>query len=278
MKKLALILSLFLHTFAVFAQQTLSGTGNDVFRPLSKHLVEKVVAAGIHRSGRLDLRRLLRELDTVEWSVQDLVFFAGSGGQRITSIYLVEERRVIVNLLSLQNLVGQPVPLYGWALHEGLGALGYSDENYELSIAIEYMAKNIAEMPARERLVRPQFREMDARTNRNQHYESSGGTTVVGGGGDAPIIQLKSLLLDRLPAWTAAMRPGTTPRELQHAINRLIRFPIEFANDESRNSIEFNLVDGKLVLDEGGQRRFEAIYADIYLDRILNELAPLLFP
>lgn len=44
--------------------------------------------------------------------------------------------------------------MYSWALHEALGALGYNDENYELSAM-------------------------------------SGGSTVVDGGGDAVIIELK---------------------------------------------------------------------------------------
>lgn len=279
MKKLILALTIVLYSFAVFAQGfTASGTPDEVFRPLSKILVQRVVDAGITRSGRLDLNRLLRELDTVNWGVQEYGFFGGSGGQRLTSIYLVEERLVIINLMSLQNMINKPVPMFAWALHEGLGALGYPDENYEISVAIEFMSKNISEIQTRQELVRPQLQDMGRRSTRNRHYESSGGTTVVGGGGDAPIIELKSLLLERLQRWAGEHRPAATARQIQNAMNHLLRFPIEFAGDQSYNSTEFKFEGNKLIIAEGMRYRYESLYSEEYMDSLLAALEPHLFP
>lgn len=264
---------LLLLSFAASAEE-LSGTPNQVFRPLSKKIVDALINGGIRRVGDLDLRRLIRQLDTVEWRTQDMVFMIGSG-RRITSVYNVEERMVIINMLSLQNLVNQPVPMFGWALHEGLGALGYLDENYELTTSLQFLADNLAVGQNHVPLIAPALNV--GRTDRNRTYQS-GGSTVVGGGGDAPMIELKRQLVGKLHAWAAVHRPGASAQAVESAFLLLLRMPIEFKEEQNQNNTSFEFRDGMVLMGYGFTWRLGELYQLELLDEILATVAPTLFP
>jgi hypothetical protein len=268
---LLILVSLF-HINLVYG---MSGTPNQIFKPISKVNLEKVINRGISKIGNLDLTNLYYELDSVEWRLCERGFLTGSGGIRTTSIYLVEQKMVVVNFFSLQNLMNKPVPLPGWALHEALGALGYNDENYEMSSAITFITEN-PELDNFTLLsyVKENFLSV-IQAKKNQMYVASGGSTVVGGGGDAVIIQLKQILLKR---YLETMKVNNSTSEKIHlGFNRLLNLEIEFDFEgNAYNKFGFIFNEKYLLLDMGGQYLPEQIYKTDYIDKILHLISPYL--
>lgn len=269
---LMLVILSALHLTSAFAE---SKSPNGHFRPLSKKHVEMAMELGYEKIGKLKLNKLLGELETVEWRTFDLGFLSGSGGKRTTSIYMVKDTMVVINLHALQNLVGQPVPLYSWALHEALGALGYDDENYELSSSISFLANNKNE--GFENLTSIDFIKHNFSSVKRSKYEKTylmaGGSTVVGGGGDAVLIQLKQLLLQRYLAWIKEVRPEATSREVKNGFAKITKMKIEFNIENNElNKTDFTLKDNELLIEVGAQFRLNVIYSDKYLDNILSRM------
>ena len=283
MRFLIITLTLLLVSFASFAEGTTTVTGspNEIFRPLSKHIVQKIVDSGTTQIGSVDLDKLLEDLDTVEWRTFDLGFLIGSSGERTTSIYYVEDRMVVVNWYALQNFTNSQVRLYGWALHEALGALGYPDDVYDLSIALSYVAAAApaprnTEVANRAIQVERNLSNVSVSTT-NRTFSTEGGSTIVGGGGDAALIDLKQRLIERFVAWLPLNRPNLNERQKRTAIQRLIRVQFEFDRRSDINSHQFRIRNNIVYLDKGANFKSEIIYADTYLDSIIVALVPTLF-
>jgi hypothetical protein len=257
--------------------QTVRGTPNEIFRPISKHIVQQLVDLGIKKVGMMDVEKLLADLETVEWRTFSLGFFAGSGGKRQTSIYLVEQRMVAVSTYALDNLVGQPIPLWEWALHEALGALGYPDENYELTTSLHFLVKNnTLETSQRINFVEESFSAISIRTT-NQIYSSEGGTTIIGGGGDAPIITFKTQLLDYYFNWVDANHSELSKKKKKQGFNRLVAQAIEFDLIRDYSTADFSIRDNVVWLGIRGNSQPELILNDEYMATLLTALAPYLF-
>lgn len=269
----------FLFSMVAFAQtESVTGSPNEIFRPLSKRMVEKVVKQGITKVGDLDLPYLLEMLDTVEWRTFDIGFLGGSGGGRHTSIYMVESRMVVVNMLSLQNLVGTEVRIDRWALHEALGALGYPDENYDITTSLTFIADAPQSKAAtRADLVERSLSNIKLTTTNRVYESSSGGSTVIGGGGDAPIVELKCRLLDRFEAWALVHHPNLSAKKITKALERLTKFAINF-DPKSRdyNSADFKLERNQLLIAIGGNSNPSLMYGEAYLDAVLETISPIL--
>lgn len=255
--------------------ETVTGSPNEIFRPLSKHIVEKIVKNGTTEVGDLNLVDLLDMLETVEWRTFDLGFLAGSGGKRQTSMYFVQDRMVVVNILALQNLVDKPISLYNWALHEALGALGYPDEFYDLTTALVFMAEPNNHSVDRTKYVESIFSDIKVTTT-NHVYGREGGVTIIGGGGDAPLIDFKSKMIERFITWLETHHPRLGTRKKKKAIERLIKIQVEFNKESSRESNSFSVKDGVLWIDQAGNRDPSLILTDEYLDSVLDALAPTL--
>lgn len=269
-----LILALLALSFAAQAE-VVRGSPNEIFRPLSKKIPQAIIDQGIKKIGDLDVAKLIAKLDTVEWRTFDLGFLSGSGGKRQTSIYIVKDRMVVVNMLALQNLVEKPVRIDRWALHEALGALGYDDENYEITTALTFVSPADKGLE-RVDLVERTLSNLQIRTT-DHVYDNVGGTTIIGGGGDAPIIELKTRLLERYDAWVELHRPGLNPSQKKKGLRRLIDQSIEFSMDSSHNSVEFQMKDGTLWIDDGGNIDPSKMYGEEFLDSVLQILSPILF-
>ena len=257
---------------------TVRGTPNEVFRPLSKHIIEKLAEQNVERVGRLRVKKLLEDLDTVEWRTFEHGFLGGSGGRRQTSIYIVKDRMVVINMLALQNLVGQQITMYQWALHEALGALDYPDENYDLTTGLNFIFEG-SSLPIQDRinLVSPNFSQIQIRTT-DQVYGREGGTTIIGGGGDAPIIEFKKRLLDHFFIWVETLQSKPSERKKKKAFGRLLQQSIEFNTQEANyNSYNFVVKDGMVFIGMGANWNLEQILNDEYMDLLLTELAPELF-
>jgi len=122
-----------------------------------------------------------------------------SGKQRESAAYNAEERMVFVNplqLLETSNLEVRATLL----VHEYLGALGYLDENYELTVPLSRIANlqtgDALFIDALEKFPKRESLAIDyAKDNRN-YLAKGGGSSGVGGGGDATTIMIKSLFTD----------------------------------------------------------------------------------
>jgi len=270
-------LGLFLLSLAALAE-TRTGSPNEIFRPISKEIVQKVADQGVKQIGRVKIQTLLDELDTVEWRTFDIGFLSGSGGTRQTSIYIVKDRMVVVNMLALQNLVDKPVRINRWALHEALGALGYPDEVYDLTVALTFMAST-ADLAVSDRLNLIDGGFTNAVRSATDHvYGREGGTTIIGGGGDAPMIEFKSRILEHFFLWARVHHPEMSERKLKKAFQRLVALKMEFdkvAGDMS--STAFVVKHNALYIGEGANYHPDPIYEVAYLESVLVALEGILF-
>lgn len=271
-----LLTFILLLSFGIQSVLAVTGTPNEIFRPLSKQIVQKIVDNGTTKIGDTNLLELLDLLDTVEWRTFDLGFLAGSGGKRQTSMYFVKDRMVVVNMLSLQNLVGKPVRLTHWALHEALGALGYPDEVYDLTIALTFMAQPDTYSTDRIEYVETTLSDIQVSATERQ-YGKEGGVTIIGGGGDAEIIEFKSLLLEHFSEWLMRKYPNTKESKKKKAIQRLIKLPIDFDKATDYNTYDFTIKDGALLIGHGALLSPDRMYTEEYLNAVLDAIYPILF-
>lgn len=278
MKSSILALLVMIMSLSISSAFAVVGTPNELFRPMARKHVEMVLEKGINKIQNLNLKKLLVEIDEVEWRTFDLGFLGGSGGNRMSSIYMVESKMVVINMYTLQNMVGKPVPVYSWALHESLGALGYPDENYELSSSISMIANSAAE-EINDHLASldPNFL-MVARATSNRHYSGDGGSTVVGGGGDMALIELKQQILKRYKKWIAETRSGLSQDKIDEGMRRITKINIEYdINGQKYQSVDFNFTGEMLLIDAGGDFRPELMYQQSYVDSVLEALSDYLF-
>ncbi len=274
MKSCFLLVILFFIGLPQSYGESISGSPNFVFRNFSKKDIDKLLGQNIVKIGNMNLEKLSAELDTVEWRTFDLGYLGGSGGNRMTSIYIVKDKMVVINSLSLQGLVGKPVHMFSWALHEGLGALGYDDENYELSSSISFLADNPSLMSlSGVDYVKDNFKELK-RSSLGRTYAMSGGSTVVGGGGDAIIIDLKQRLLKRYFDWIKKNHSYKTAEEVKRGFLTLTKLKMEMfleTNADYANA-SFWLEGETFYLGAGAQFVLDQIFKDESLDAMLDLL------
>ena len=217
---------------------------------------------GLKNIEQLNLKKLLKELDQVNWQTNDYGFFAGSEGARTTSVYLVKDKTVIVNLQMLHNLIGKPVHLNNWALHEAMGALGYDDENYDLSSSIAFLANTKHDIQSSLDYVKNNFAVI-TKAKDDKVYALRGGSTVVGGGGDAVLIELKQRLLERY----LEINPDKAGFE------KIIHLKIEFSQEDiAYNNFGFNIEEQALYIGRAAMVIPDVIFQKGYLDKIIIQL------
>ena len=274
MKLIICLLIIFFIGFNESYGETISGKPNEVFRSLSKKDLEKLLNQNIVKIGDMNLIKLSKELETVEWRTFDLGFLGGSGGKRMTSIYIVKDKMVVINTLSLQSLVGKPIKMFSWALHEALGALGYDDENYELSSSISFLANNPSHLNSTGvDYVQSHFLELK-KSSTGRVYTLNGGSTVVGGGGDAIIIDLKQRLLSRYFEWVKKNHPYKTAAHIKKGFLFLTKLKMEtyLETNADYNNSSFWLEGETFYLGAGAQFVLDKIQKDENLDSMLDLL------
>jgi hypothetical protein len=160
------------------------------FKGESRSIVQKLRSQGIKQVGNIDLDVLDKQISETKWgSVKDK-FLVGSGEERSTSIYLVEQRAVIVNELALQTIDRSIYPQA--SLHEVLGANGYDDEKSKISLSLDQIAKD----PSKKALFEKRLEKSINGLKTNKIYQNKSGGTSVGGGGDGTAIEFKKILLE----------------------------------------------------------------------------------
>ena len=209
-------------------------------------IVQKLQAQGVRKVGDFDVEQLAQQISSTKWQVVQGKFLIGSGKDRVTSIYLPESQQVIVNDLALQFIEPATVPLA--ALHEALGAHGYEDENYQLSLSLQQLSlgrRHGADV------FQNVLKESSSRKLQNKVYLSADGGTSVGGGGDGTALEFKSLLLETMLKALNSSQPSDlfNQKVLQLVLNAEVESDWVFkGNSPSAAQIDFTSENGRTVI------------------------------
>jgi len=174
-------------------------------------VIDKALAKGVSQVGALDLRKLRREIQTVKILIVNFGAQAVGVGKftmRLGSVYFSETKSLYLN----QNVLFSEARAWPMLIHEFLGALGYNDENYQLSSLIlsENPRKNlqpfqIANNDLGNRLVVNPSQKLHNLGKGNAL--KSGGTTVIGGGGDEIMLAAKVYMIDKFDFFKDQLLP-----------------------------------------------------------------------
>ena len=208
-------------------------TPTQLYKKNSTYIVQNLLDHGIQTLGELNLQALKNDISSVDWNANKSGgFLAGSGRTRVGAIYDIDKRAVYVNEnTSLKGFEGA-LPLQ--ALHEALGALGYIDENYEVSLTLELIllskkhSQFNIEQSTLESLVSSHLQSLSRRSH-NQEY-SSGGSTSIGGGGDGILAKMKMLSLIAAPNWLSYQKSAANCSQVTQTkfLNFIISTPFEY--------------------------------------------------
>jgi len=161
-------------------------------RLLEENYFSHLRQSSIENFAGFHLPTLIREAQTVTYRWNNRGFVSGSGGQRTGGVHLVKNRLAVMNSLSWIRTQAAERPRL--ALHETLGALGYDDEDYQLTFALDSLAnqhKAGGQLPIR-------FQVHASRSAKEKVYAArgDGGSTLVGGGGSECEIYVKGVVVD----------------------------------------------------------------------------------
>jgi hypothetical protein len=157
------------------------------FRKAARHIPEKLIAFGHEKIGDFDLASFTKELDSVHYQVVSEPEYAQG---RTFLKYDVSTKTVYFP--ATLELAGAEGPLV--LLHESLGALGYIDDNYQISNSL-YMLYDEAASPLKASSffslpeLQSSFRQPKRFNNPTDAQNvlnllARGGSNGVGGGGD----------------------------------------------------------------------------------------------
>ncbi len=174
---------------------------NSYFQNLALKIPRILLARKIEWVGELDLSELQREIKQVHWNLVTNKFVAGSGGRRASAIYIVEKKAVFISRPAWEQISEETRAVA--SLHEALGALGYKEEEYTMSLGLQLLAQESAAPDFRLDKAQMPWLENFARLQRRiktpvYFSENEGTISGVGGGGDGYEIKLKILLLNRV--------------------------------------------------------------------------------
>ena len=149
------------------------------------------------RIGDLRLRRLRRQIkNEVHWLVNPFGFFLGSGEERASAIYYVEEEAVVINQMDWTHFAKPEHEIIRMLLacHEAIGALGYISENYQFCFSLFLNTSSGQNLVGLNDSF-DTFLVGLKRRKKGAIYISDGGATSVGGGGDLVPVYVKFHLL-----------------------------------------------------------------------------------
>ncbi len=141
----------------------------------------------------IDWNRLRESVQSVRVLVVDGKPFVGSG-YRDGAVNLAEDELVFYNYEKVKSFSKRQNFILKW--HEALGAAGYDDENYVLSIGIHIKLSDSKSRfsPAMKTKFLEQFNQAPVKKNRT-YIQIAGGVTGVGGGGDPITAEIKLALV-----------------------------------------------------------------------------------
>lgn len=155
-------------------------------------------AGKLKHLGALDLKEFFQRIEGIYFL--QTKFGVQLDPRRATDFYIVKQKAAFINDEWMQ---ASPVGQMGIGLHVLLGAAGYNDENYGLSIALI-----LSDQCLRDGLGEGSFCEgvdyislfpaTRSKLNRVQETFMAGGFTGVGGGGDYRSIEIKFAMLQKM--------------------------------------------------------------------------------
>lgn len=224
-KMIFVIISIFI-SFPIAQAQGLQAASQELIKILQDSQVKKI--------GDLDLTQLAAELNTIQWVMTSSALAQGSGKPRFDCNYFVQEKRVICD----SNLTDKTI-LEFLALHEGLGALGYDDENYSITAVIAAYAfskdKNSLKFLDRH------LTNLSRRQQNQEYLIASGGGTHVGGGGDSTAVALKIFSILGLLSYMDLVPPDSPSlKAIEDAIHGIILAHFENSLIDERVRVEKN--------------------------------------
>lgn len=246
---------------------------------------------GVKDLSWLNLPHLSKEIHDVNLLLNTSKEALVGSGTRAGSIYLTEQKTVILNSGLLWEItkdgrnnlpinVGFEVLL----LHEFLGALGYPDDNYELSSYLWVRSEPNAFMPILKDMEKALGAHLDFNPRRKENVGfdlnnvtdlekiSSGGSSGFGGGGDPTVALIKHFALGNFSHqktyWTKYFK--LTPKEVEAFPGVLLLAKVEpkklHASFQENNSLRsqevFQIIEDK-----------DQIYFVADTDKILNAKA-----
>jgi len=239
----------------------------------SKEIVHYLLAKGIESVSGLSLSLLSSELDAIKWHIVSDGYLAPQG--RLTGfMYNVEKKEVyiqadMINKISENQILKQAISLI--FLHESLGALGYLDEDYEISAflnALTYL--NESQLAKNNSFFKSNFLKTEKRqispsgpirTNidiNTKYILAGGGSTTVGGGGDPLMALIKSkiialtlqenepVILLKLILSIRFERPVTYFDKSQTGLVEICHYPLSF--EDFTKSVGISLTNNRTII------------------------------
>jgi hypothetical protein len=167
-------------------------TVTDNFKFYAHQIPQNLIAQGYSRIGALDFRQILQQMDQIHIESYPWVQTPEQDGA--IRIFARWERRsdgtfIMVNEATW-NRAGDDNSKTALAMHEVLGALGYNDENYNISTSLWLLSRE----QTKQILDRSEQKTV-ANQVKNLSSMNTGGVIGVGGGGDmiGPIIKINIL-------------------------------------------------------------------------------------
>lgn len=148
---------------------------------------------GPQQVGWINYDELAKEIASVQLCQNVSETPLTGSGSRHGSVYFTKERIVVFNSLRVWELENSP-EIGLLLMHEYLGALGYPDENYQIT-SLLYAQLQVADFGTETvSTIQGELVEIlktEARRTQNIQFSESGGISGVGGGGDPEIAFLK---------------------------------------------------------------------------------------
>jgi len=173
--------------------------------------VDRNLKLGVKNIGSLSLDKFRKDIESVNLVVvQNGVQAIGTGQFtiRMGSVYYTESKSIYLNQESFR-WDSRAVPNL---IHEFLGALGYTDENYQISTILlsekpQLYLKRIPDVGSFGSKLKKTPQSRVFHYDKGESSKNSGGTTVVGGGGDEVLLNAKVYMLNQFDLWREKVLP-----------------------------------------------------------------------
>ncbi len=164
---------------------------SEVLKSFALEIVDRIIGDGHFHINKLSLIKLRQEIEKVDWSFDQTVELPEQYKNRRSATCFKGQYKVIVKSLPL-DFKSQDLPIL--ALHEALCAVGYRDDDYQISVALGAFS----EVPASEKKYFIEWGVLfwiPENPVYNWKIELAGGVSSVGSGGDLTAAQIKLQLL-----------------------------------------------------------------------------------
>lgn len=197
----------------------------------SQKILSDLISSGHRNLGALDLVQARDGMKSIRWlALGEQGVAVGSGAaRRGSAVNLTEEKAVLINIpmIASGNRVSkeQLEILY---LHEGLGAQGYDDEEYQISTVL-YLLNQGANIDSS--YFDKEFKKTSKPRATNRVYRNEDGGTSVGGGGDINSLGINTQVVEKI--YSKASKDRSSVGRANKILKKVLQ--VEFFLDDSLN-------------------------------------------